>query len=118
VLKLKEHFEQGALHARTYHTGNLSKFDLSKVRKKLSDSRNRRIKRRHTVGGTKDFTANILCELHQEKSRSSWDRLAPNNVSLQETRMSEELERSSEEMEERRRSLPNCGTDRPTESHV
>ena len=37
VLKLKEHFEQGgALHARTYNAGNLSKFDLSKVRKKLS----------------------------------------------------------------------------------
>jgi len=116
VMKLKEHFEQGVIPNRpTPLAGRSStKFDVNKVRKKLSDSRNRRIKRRHTVGGTKDFTESILSTINTEKVKSSWDRLAP-IISHQELTAAE---RWSLEKEERRLSLPDCGVDRLVESHV
>jgi len=129
VMKLKEHFEQGGSTRNKNLTGNpqniasLSNFDVNKVRKKLSDSRNRRIKRRHTVGGTKDFTENILSKMNPEKSKSSWDRLAPmiSNQQLaaeRNERWNEERD-DRDEREERRLSLPDCGgTARPIESHV
>jgi hypothetical protein len=127
VLRLKAQFEQvsggtGRPAARplaAVHTPSSTNFDISKVRKKLSDSRNRRIKRRHTVGGTKDFTENILSKLNGEErasSKSSWDRLAP-------LIWSEDLMARRpldwEEGEERRLSLPDCGGAlRPVESSV
>lgn len=124
VMKLKEQFEQTASRSRNFsasqlNTSNASRFDVNKVRKKLSDSRNRRIKRRHTVGGTKDFTENILSTIHQEKSKSSWDRLAP--VMSNQELATERKERRNPEQdgrEERRLSLPDCGSEPPTESHV
>jgi len=138
VLKLKEHFEQNALRSRNFPNNptngsannNPSNIDLNKVRKKFSDSRNRRIKRRHTVGGTKDFTENILSKMTQEKSKSSWDRLAPilSNQELTAATAAAAADSKQrrwwwgDEREERRRSLPDCaaaaGPDRPIESHV
>jgi len=147
VLRLKAQFEQGAssaggralsrplaaVHA-TSGSGTSGNFDISKVRKKLSDSRNRRIKRRHTVGGTKDFTENILSKLTGEewvatsRSKSSWDRLAA-PVIWSEDLMERRRLADWEEGEERRLSLPDCagedgpvrlasGPARPVESHV
>eukprot|EP00088_Acartia_fossae_P039693 TRINITY_DN41313_c0_g1_i1.p1 TRINITY_DN41313_c0_g1~~TRINITY_DN41313_c0_g1_i1.p1 ORF type:complete len:123 (-),score=49.31 TRINITY_DN41313_c0_g1_i1:582-950(-) len=106
--------------------GVAAKFDINKVRKKLSDSKNRRIKRRHTVGGTKDFTEYTISSLDtQDKSKSAWDRLVP-VLSNQELRKEVEdlmLEvEEDEEKEARRRSLPDCGAANllqpPMESHV
>ena len=115
VLKLKEHFEQGGGISRSRNpilSTSIAKFDINKVRKKLVDSRNKRIKRRHTVGGTKDFTEKIVSNLNsEEKSKSSWDRLVP-MMSQHELR---------EEKDERRLSLPDCGAgsvEGPMESHV
>ena len=81
VLRLKAQFEQGAGGssrpssrplAAVHSSGSSGNFDINKVRKKLSDSRNRRIKRRHTVGGTKDFTETILSKLNSgEEERVS-----------------------------------------------
>ena len=128
VMKLKEHFEQGGINRpRANHLASAAipasaaaKFDVNKVRKKLSDSRNRRIKRRHTVGGTKDFTENLMSKMNADKSKSSWDRLAP-IVSQPELTMPATKTASdiwSLEKEERRLSLPDCGVSRPVESHV
>ena len=128
-MKLKEHFEQSASRTRNLptHPQNvscLSNFDVNKVRKKLSDSRNRRIKRRHTVGGTKDFTENILSKINQEKCKSSWDRLAPiiSNHQLAAEAMMEHWSQDRDEKEERRLSLPDCercgGPEQPIETHV
>jgi len=148
VLRLKAQFEQGAsgaagrtasrplaaVHSGSGGGGTSGNFDISKVRKKLSDSRNRRIKRRHTVGGTKDFTENILSKLNGEegiatsRSKSSWDRLAA-PVIWSEDLMERRRLADWEEGEERRLSLPDCageggpvrlggGPARPVESHV
>ena len=121
-MKLKEHFEQSGTRPR--NPGNPlgsanTKFDINKVRKKLSDNKNRRIKRRHTVGGTKDFTEIVLSKMNSEKSKSSWDRLAPvisNQELIAERNERWNLER--EDREERRLYLPDCTHDRPTESSV
>merc|ERR1719232_1935182 len=51
------------------------KSDITKLRKKLSECKNRRIQRRHTVGGTKDFSDNVVGLL--VRGVSVWDRLVP-----------------------------------------
>jgi hypothetical protein len=123
VLRLKAQFEQGAVGngrqlsrplAAVHQAASSSNFDINKVKKKLSDSHNRRIKRRHTVGGTKDFTETILSKLNSDKrasSKSAWDRLGP-------VISNQDLLCDSEE-EVRRLSLPDCGgLPLPVESHV
>merc|ERR1712029_1116668 len=52
-----------------------SRVDVTKLRKKLSECKNRRIQRRHTVGGTKDFSDNVVGLL--VRGVSVWDRLVP-----------------------------------------
>merc|ERR1712029_757881 len=76
------------------------RIDVTKLRKKLSDCNNRRIKRRHTVGGTKDFSENVVSLI--VRGVSAWDRLAPIFLDqvCEERRLSLQLE------EERRYSLP------------
>lgn len=143
VTKLKEQFEAKSLmHAQaaaaitTLITQpviacNAKKLDVNKIRKKLSDSRNNRIKRRHTVGGTKDFPDKLMNRVNQERSDQCWDRLVP-SLSVQEVKANqgeEEDESSSlyharmEESDERRLSLPDYGRlvvdqDQHIESHV
>jgi len=77
------------------------------LRKKLSECKNKRIQRRHTVGGTKDFSENVVSLL--VRGVSVWDRLAPilvdeenviNDSTEEERRLSLQFE------EERRLSLP------------
>jgi len=82
------------------------RIDVTKLRKKLSDCNNRRIKRRHTVGGTKDFSENVVSLI--VRGVSAWDRLAPiiSDHESEERRLSLQVE------EERRFSLP------PVESMV
>jgi len=82
------------------------RIDVTKLRKKLSDCNNRRIKRRHTVGGTKDFSENVVSLI--VRGVSAWDRLAPiiSDHESEERRLSLQVE------EERRFSLP------PVESTV
>ena len=54
VKKLREKFENSS--GKEHEAGTRgSRIDVNKLRKKLSERNNRRIKRRHTVGGTKDF---------------------------------------------------------------
>jgi len=142
VTKLKEQFEAKSLmHAQaaaaitTLITQpviacNAKKLDVYKIRKKLSDSRNNRIKRRHTVGGTKDFPDKLMNRVNQERSDQCWDRLVP-SLSVQEVKANhgEEDEESGsmyhtrmEESDERRLSLPDYGRlmdqEQPIESHV
>ena len=148
VMKLKEQFEAKSLmHAQaaaitTLITqpviGGNNKLDVSKIRKKLSDSRNSRIKRRHTVGGTKDFPDKLMNRVNQERTSDlCWDRLVP-ALSVQEVKGShhdEECDGNEEEeehvmyhrledSEERRLSLPDYGRlnmdqdQAPIESHV
>lgn len=148
VMKLKEQFEAKSLmHAQaaaitTLITqpviGGNNKLDVSKIRKKLSDSRNSRIKRRHTVGGTKDFPDKLMNRVNQERTSDvCWDRLVP-ALSVQEVKGShddDECDGNEEEeehmmyhrledSEERRLSLPDYGRlnmdqdQAPIESHV
>jgi len=121
VLKLRERFEPSANRAKPSSANQQSfqatAFDINKERKKLSDNRNKKIKRRHTVGGTKDFTENILSKMNEERSKSSWDRLSP-LISNQEWNGQQKDFFNKDELEERRLSLPDCGLERPIESHV
>ena len=133
VLRLKAQFEQGSGGssrpssrplAAVHSSGSSGNFDINKVRKKLSDSRNRRIKRRHTVGGTKDFTETILSKLNSGEeervsSKSSWDRLGPVISSQDLGVVGRGVGGWEGGDEERRLSLPDCGgLPRPVESHV
>lgn len=104
VASLREQFE-----CKTAKEGQQVKshrIDVTKFRKKLSDCNNRRIKRRHTVGGTKDFSENVVSLI--VRGVSAWDRLAP-IISDQE---GEERRLSLQVEEERWFSLP------PVESAV
>ena len=115
VMKLKEQFEAASMLQSQSGNGNggggtggstlpalmsqpavLNKLDVNKIRKKLSDSRNNRIKRRHTVGGTKDFPDKLMNRVNNSSSGgqdtavmggagalSCWDRLTP-ALSVQE----------------------------------
>lgn len=128
VLRLKAQFEQvttgnsriasrplAAVHSASGGSvGAAGNFDINKVRKKLSDNRNRRIKRRHTVGGTKDFAETILSKLDSdERSVGGKYRRVPFNLSQ------DLMAGSRWEEEQRRLSLPDCGgLPAPVESHV
>lgn len=59
VAALREQFEQKAKDG-VISGSKISKIDVNKLKKKLSDCSNRRIRRRHTVGGTKDFSVNLV----------------------------------------------------------
>jgi len=104
VASLREQFE-GKL-GRESQQPKSQRIDVTRLRKKLSDCNNRRIKRRHTVGGTKDFSENVVSLI--VRGVSAWDRLAPiiSDQENDERRLSLQLE------EERRFSLP------PVESSV
>jgi len=104
VASLREQFEVKT--GKEGHQIKSHRIDVTKLRKKLSDCNNRRIKRRHTVGGTKDFSENVVSLI--VRGVSAWDRLAP-IISDQE---SEERRLSLQVEEERRFSLP------PVESTV
>lgn len=104
VASLRDQFEKKILKDVIQPKGH--RIDVNKLRKKLSDCNNRRIKRRHTVGGTKDFSENVVSLI--VRGVSAWDRLAPiiSDQESEERRLSLQLE------EERRFSLP------PVESSV
>jgi len=77
VSSLRDHFEQRANTKGQVASvvSRATNIDVNRLRKKLSEVNKRRIKRRHTVGGTKDFSANLVNLL----VRGVWDRLAPLN---------------------------------------
>ena len=98
VTALRDQFEQRAVRESQ---GRLSiKPDIIKLKKKFSDRSGRGLKRRHTVGGTKDFSATVVELL--VRGAEAWDRLAP-LVSDQKL-LSAEVLRAP--VEERRLSLP------------
>lgn len=71
VTKLRDHFERGSgAKAKS------SKIDVNKLKKKLSERNNRRIRRRHTVGGTKDFGDGVVSG-SRRNGHTAWDRLQP-----------------------------------------
>ena len=76
---------------------------LTKLRKKLSECKNKRIQRRHTVGGTKDFSESVVCLL--VRGVSAWDRLAPIPI-ISDDSNDEERRLSLQFEEERTLSLP------------
>merc|ERR1719509_420607 len=99
VTALRDQFEQRAL--REGQIGRTStKPEVAKQRKKFGG---RGLRRRHTVGGTKDFSATVVDLL--VRGAEAWDRLAP-LVSDQKLHLrSAELLRGGEESD-RRLSLP------------
>ena len=101
VAFLKNQFE------KLGNSENISKqkMDMTKLRKKLSECKNRRIQRRHTVGGTKDFSGSVVSLL--VRGVSAWDRLAPITI-ISDTNLDVDEERrlSLQFEEERRLSLP------------
>merc|ERR1719420_2126545 len=80
------------------------KSDITKLRKKLSECKNKRIQRRHTVGGTKDFSENVVSLL--VRGVSVWDRLAPIISDDNKVENDDERRLSLQFEEERRLSLP------------
>merc|ERR550532_2420353 len=105
---LKDQFErmsQDENKQPAFHQQTRSKTDMTKLRKKLSERKNRRIQRRHTVGGTKDFSESVVSLL--VRGVSAWDRLAPITI-ISDTNLDVEDERrlSLQFEEERRLSLP------------
>ena len=80
------------------------KVDLTKLRKKISECKNRRIQRRHTVGGTKDFSDSVVDLL--VRGVSAWDRLAPIPMSHHDDDPEEDRRLSLQFDEERTLSLP------------
>ena len=106
VAFLKNQFEKLG-----HNSENISKQKLdtmvsvTKLRKKLSECKNRRIQRRHTVGGTKDFSESVVSLL--VRGVSAWDRLAPISIiSYTNLDVEEERRLSLQFEEERRLSLP------------
>jgi len=85
------------------HQQSRSKTDITKLRKKLSDCKNKRVQRRHTVGGTKDFSESVVCLL--VRGVSAWDRLAPIPI-ISDDNNDEERRLSLQFEEERTLSLP------------
>merc|ERR1711983_451920 len=86
------------------HQQSRSKTDMTKLRKKLSECKNKRIQRRHTVGGTKDFSENVVSLL--VRGVSVWDRLAPIISDDNKVENDDERRLSLQFEEERRLSLP------------
>merc|ERR1712106_1191212 len=73
VASLRERFEQQAMSRdQVTVTQKFNKVESNKINRKLNGSNKKRIKRRHTVGGTKDLSSNPPL-----KENQSWDRLAP-----------------------------------------
>ena len=103
---LKDQFErmgQDENKQPAFHQQTRSKTDMTKLRKKLSERKNRRIQRRHTVGGTKDFSESVVSLL--VRGVSAWDRLAPIPVIYDDSN-DEERRLSLQFEEERTLSLP------------
>lgn len=98
VTALRDQFEQRALR-ETLGRPLTIKSDITKLKKKFSERSKRGLKRRHTVGGTKDFSATVVQLL--VRGAEAWDRLAP-LVSDQKLHIGG----SGEELGERRFSLP------------
>ena len=109
VSALKDQFERMSQNENIQPSlQHRSKTDMTKLRKKLSECKNRRIQRRHTVGGTKDFSENVVNLL--VRGVSVWDRLAPvisDDITVIPDHDEEEERRHSLQLEEERRlSLP------------
>ena len=120
VLKLKEYFEEGPHTPITTRSRNSNAIisntlENNKFRKKLVDKRNNRIKRRHTVGGTKDFSVNISSDMTDNDNSKSYSERSVQIIPCHEGSM--------EGIDERRFSLPDCQDNAPPaariqESHV
>merc|ERR1712192_22526 len=116
VTALRDQFEQRALRESSSQQQQPSKnkpetmatSSSSKMKKKLADRSSRGLKRRHTVGGTKDFSSTVVELL--VRGVEAWDRLAPLVASDQKLLSASELVRGAgEELSdtgERRFSLP------------
>merc|ERR1712203_306239 len=109
VTALRDQFEQRALkESSQQQAGKASnKPEVSKVKKKLAERSSRGLKRRHTVGGTKDFSATVVDLL--VRGVEAWNRLAPLVASDQKLLSASELLRGTgddSETGERRFSLP------------
>jgi len=100
VMALRDQFEQRALRESQ---GRPGKPEPVKPKKKVCDRANRGLKRRHTVGGTKDFSATVVDLL--VRGAEAWDRLAP-LVSDRKLVSSEVLRASGGDLGARRFSLP------------
>ena len=121
VMKLKEYFEEGphtpiTTRSRNSNATISNTLENNKYRKKLVDKRNNRIKRRHTVGGTKDFSVNISSDMTDNDNSKSYSERSVQIISCPH-------ERSIEGIDERRFSLPDCQDNSTTaaktrESHV
>merc|ERR1712088_1109295 len=78
VTALRDQFEQRALKESSQQQAGKAtsnKPEVSKVKKKLAERSSRGLKRRHTVGGTKDFSSTVVDLL--VRGVEAWDRLAP-----------------------------------------
>ena len=117
VTALRDQFEQRALKESSHQqqqqqsgssrmaNNNKPEVATTKMKKKLADRSSRGLKRRHTVGGTKDFSSTVVELL--VRGVEAWDRLAPLVNSDQKLLSASELLRREEsESGERRLSLP------------
>ena len=114
VSALRDQFEQRALKESSQQqqgssrvASNKPEVATTKTKKKLADRSSRGLKRRHTVGGTKDFSSTVVELL--VRGVEAWDRLAPLVASDQKLLSASELLRGREndsETGERRFSLP------------
>ena len=114
VTALRDQFEQRALRESSQQqpssrvASNKPEVATTKMKKKLADRSSRGLKRRHTVGGTKDFSSTVVELL--VRGVEAWDRLAPLVASDQKLLSASELVRGTGELDsdtgERRFSLP------------
>merc|ERR1719350_537805 len=113
VTALRDQFEQRALRESSQQqaisrvASNKPEVATTKMKKRLADRSSRGLKRRHTVGGTKDFSSTVVELL--VRGVEAWDRLAPLVASDQKLLSASELLRGTEddsETGERRFSLP------------
>jgi len=113
VTALRDQFEQRALRESSQQqpssrmASNKPEVATTKMKKKLADRSSRGLKRRHTVGGTKDFSSTVVELL--VRGVEAWDRLAPLVASDQKLLSASELLRGTgedSETGERRFSLP------------
>merc|ERR1719350_399823 len=105
VTALRDQFEQRALKESSQQQAGKAtsnKPEVSKVKKKLAERSSRGLKRRHTVGGTKDFSSTVVDLL--VRGVEAWDRLAPLVASDNKLLSASEL--LVEDSAERRLSLP------------
>ena len=113
VTALRDQFEQRALRESSQQqpsgrvASNKPEVATTKMKKKLAERSSRGLKRRHTVGGTKDFSSTVVELL--VRGVEAWDRLAPLVASDQKLLSASELLRGTgddSETGERRFSLP------------